>query len=57
MSLFPPQCYNRGNAPRQLPGVSPPVLGDIFLNARLFDENVTVILADAVFYPTLWSNA
>jgi hypothetical protein len=53
MSLFPPQCYNRGNAPRQLPGVSPPVLGDIFLNARLFDENVTVILADAVFYPTL----
>jgi hypothetical protein len=37
-----------------LSGISTPVLGVISRNARIFDENVTVILADAAFYFALW---
>jgi hypothetical protein len=48
--LIPPQCYNRGNASGRLFSISTPVLGDIFRNARIFDENLTVILADAASY-------
>jgi hypothetical protein len=33
----------------QLPSISTPVLGDISRNARLFDEYVNVMLADAAF--------
>jgi len=40
----------QGKCFQAMSGISTPVLGDIFRNARLFDENVTVILADAAFY-------